>query len=162
MPVAVSAKVVSRPELIEISGRSRRHEERVVFTNGCFDLLHRGHLEYLRAAGCHGDVLLVGVNSDDSVRALKGAGHPYHSEDDRVAMLSEMECVSHVCIFDEVSVEDLVAEVAPDVLVKGGDYRLEDVVGRHAVEEAGGLVLTVPLWEGVSTSDLIRRIRSGV
>ena len=135
--------------------------QRVVFTNGCFDLLHRGHLEYLRAARRLGDVLLVGVNSDDSVRALKGPGHPYQTEDDRVALLSEMECVSHVCAFDEVSVENLVAEVAPDVLVKGGDYRLEEVVGREVVEGAGGLVLAVPLWEGISTSDLIRQIKSG-
>ena len=157
----MSAKVVSRPELIEISGRCRRLGQRVVFTNGCFDLLHRGHLEYLRGARRQGDVLLVGVNGDDSVRALKGPGHPYQTADDRVSLLSEMECVSHVCIFDEVSVENLVVEVAPDVLVKGGDYRLDDVVGRDVVEGAGGLVVTVPLWDGVSTSDLIRRIESG-
>ncbi len=154
-----SCKIVTRERLLEVRRGLGERGQRVVFTNGCFDLLHRGHVEYLRQARALGDVLVVGLNSDESARALKGPGHPIQSQEDRAALLAEMRCVSLVCIFDEPSVEPLVRLLLPDVLVKGGDYSLENVVGREAVEAAGGLVTTVALWEGASTSELTRKIK---
>jgi D-beta-D-heptose 7-phosphate kinase/D-beta-D-heptose 1-phosphate adenosyltransferase len=153
-------KIVSRPCLIAIRADLRRQGRTVVFTNGCFDLLHRGHLEQLRQARRLGDVLVVGLNSDDSTRHLKGPGRPLMGVEDRAALLAELECVGYVCVFEEDSVEGLVGEVLPDVLVKGGDYQLAEVVGRRQVEEAGGRVVTTPLWPGSSTSELLRRIRA--
>jgi len=152
-------KIVSRPQLVEIRRSLRADGARVVFTNGCFDLLHRGHVEYLFESRALGDVLLVGLNGDESVRALKGPGHPLLPAADRAVLLAAMECVSYVTLFDETSVHDLVAELEPDILVKGGDYALRDVVGRRAVEQSGGTVRTVSLFRGASTSDLIQRIR---
>ncbi len=130
----------------------------MVFTNGCFDLLHRGHVEYLREARALGDVLMVGLNSDSSASTLKGPGRPLMTQQDRAALLGELRSVSYVCIFDEPSVAALVAELLPDVLVKGGDYSLAEVVGREVVEEAGGTVRTLSLWTGASSSDLARRL----
>jgi D-beta-D-heptose 7-phosphate kinase/D-beta-D-heptose 1-phosphate adenosyltransferase len=153
-------KIVSRERLLEIRGFLSQRRQRVIFTNGCFDLLHRGHVEYLRQARSLGDFLIVGLNSDDSARALKGPGHPIQPQADRAALLAEMQCVSVVCIFNEPSVENLVQLLLPDVLVKGGDYSLKDVVGRQAVEAAGGLVTTLALWEGASTSELTRKIKN--
>ena len=131
-----------------------------VFTNGCFDLLHRGHVEYLREARTLGDALMVGLNSDTSVAALKGPGRPLMRQQDRAALLCELRSVSYVCIFEEPGVAGLVAELLPDVLVKGGDYSLAEVVGRDAVEGAGGAVRTLSLWTGASSSDLVRRLKS--
>ena len=153
-------KIVSRERLLEIRRCLRQRGQRVIFTNGCFDLLHRGHVEYLRQARGLGDTLIVGLNNDASAGALKGPGHPIQSQEDRAALLAEMQCVSLICIFEEPSVEPLVRLLLPDVLVKGGDYSLEDVVGREVVEAAGGLVATLALWEGASTSELIRQIKS--
>ena len=153
-------KIVSRRRLLEIRRCLGCRGQRVVFTNGCFDLLHRGHLEYLREARRLGDALVVGLNDDDGVRALKGPGHPIQSQEDRAALIAEMQCVSYVCVFGGRSVEPLVRQLLPDVLVEGGDYRLDDIVGREAVEKAGGLVITVVLWEEASTSELIRKIKN--
>lgn len=153
------AAIVSRPQLIALRRLWRRQGKKVVFTNGCFEILHRGHVEYLREAGELGDVLVVGLNSDSSVRALKGPGRPLVSQGDRAALLAEMRSVSHVCIFEEVSVESLVADVLPDILVKGGDYSIEEIVGRERVEESGGRVCALSLRPGLSTSALIERAR---
>jgi len=152
-------KIVSRPALIAIRQQLRQRGEKMVFTNGCFDLLHRAHVEYLREARRLGDVLVVGLNSDASVRALKGPGRPLMDQEDRAVLLAEMQSVSYVCIFAEISVEPLVADLLPDVLVKGGDYRLEEIVGRDLVERAGGVVKALSLWRGGSTSSLIRKIK---
>lgn len=153
------SNLVSRPRLLEIRRRLRAAGKTVVFTNGCFDLLHRGHVEYLREARTLGDALMVGLNSDTSVAALKGPGRPLMPQQDRAALLCELRSVSYVCIFHEPSVAGLVAELLPDVLVKGGDYSLAEVVGREAVEEAGGTVRTLSLRAGASSSDLVRRLR---
>jgi len=132
----------------------------LVFTNGCFDLLHRGHVGYLQAARALGDALVVGLNTDASVRRLgKGDARPVVGEDDRAVVLGALECVDAVCLFDEDTPRDLIAELLPDVLVKGGDYDLEDVVGREEVVAAGGQVILVPFLEGYSTTDLLTRIR---
>ena len=153
------SNLVSRPRLLEIRRQLGAGGKTVVFTNGCFDLLHRGHVEYLREARTLGDALMVGLNSDTSVAALKGPGRPLMPQRDRAALLCELRSVSYVCIFDEPGVAGLVAELLPDVLVKGGDYSLAEVVGREVVEEAGGTVRTLSLWTGASSSDLVRRLK---
>ena len=131
-----------------------------MFTNGCFDLLHRGHVEYLREARALGDELLVGLNGDSSAAAIKGPGHPMLTQEDRAALLCELRSVSYVCIFDEASVESLIAELLPDVLVKGGDYRTDEVVGRDIVERNGGTVRVLTFWEGYSSTEFVRRLGS--
>jgi D-beta-D-heptose 7-phosphate kinase/D-beta-D-heptose 1-phosphate adenosyltransferase len=152
------SKLLSREEAIERFGRPR--QDRVVFTNGCFDLLHRGHVSYLNAAKALGASLVVGVNTDASVRRLnKGSGRPFVSQEDRAYLLASLECVDAVCIFDEDTPLRLISALLPDVLVKGADYAIDQVVGREAVEAAGGLVVLVPLVSGYSTSALLQRIR---
>jgi D-beta-D-heptose 7-phosphate kinase/D-beta-D-heptose 1-phosphate adenosyltransferase len=135
--------------------------ERVVFTNGVFDLLHRGHAEYLAEARTLGDRLVVGLNSDASVRRLKGAGRPIVSQEDRAALLGALACVDLVVVFEEDTPARLIEAVRPDVLVKGGDWPVESIVGRELVESYGGRVLSVPLREGHGTSRLVERIRQG-
>ena len=139
----------------------RRAGEKIVFTNGVFDLLHRGHVEYLQEARALGDRLVVGINSDASVRRLKGPARPVVSAVDRAALLAALACVDLALVFEEDTPERLIREVRPDVLVKGGDWALTEIVGRGFVESCGGLVLTVPLRKGYGTSALIRRIREG-
>ena len=135
--------------------------ESIVFTNGVFDLLHRGHVEYLEEAAALGDRLVVGVNADASVRRLKGPERPLTPEAERVELLEALACVDLVLRFAEETPERLIAEVAPDVLVKGGDWALERIAGREFVEARGGKVLNVPLREGLSTTALLERIRAG-
>lgn len=134
---------------------------KVVFTNGVFDLLHRGHVEYLEEARALGDRLVVGLNTDASVRRLKGAARPIVGEQDRAAVLGALSCVDLVVLFDEDTPQRLIEAVRPAVLVKGGDYAIADIVGREFVESHGGHVATVPLREGLSTSEIVRRIREG-
>ena len=135
--------------------------EAVVFTNGVFDLLHRGHAEYLEEARALGDRLVVGVNSDASVRRLKGPTRPIVSEGDRAGLLGALASVDLVVVFGEDTPERLVRAVRPDLLVKGGDWDLDRIVGREFVESYGGRVLSIPLREGYGTSALIRRIVEG-
>ncbi len=133
----------------------------MVFTNGCFDILHRGHLECLRQAKALGDVLVVGINTDASVRRLKGKGRPYVGEKDRAALVSGLECVDYACTFAEDTPLEIIMELRPDVLVKGGDYSHSEVVGADEVAAWGGEVHLVELVPGISTSDILRRIRDG-
>ena len=135
--------------------------ERIVFTNGVFDLLHRGHAEYLEEAASLGDRLVVGVNSDASVRRLKGPARPIVPEDERAELVGALACVDAVVRFDDDTPERLIREVRPDVLAKGGDWKLEEIVGRELVESLGGQVVRVRLREGFSTSALIERILAG-
>jgi rfaE bifunctional protein nucleotidyltransferase chain/domain len=136
--------------------------ERIVFTNGVFDLLHRGHTEYLAEARGLGDRLVVGVNSDDSVRRLgKGSDRPLVPQGDRAAVVAALASVDMVVVFDDDTPERLIREVRPMVLVKGGDWAPERIVGRELVESRGGRVVSVRLREGLSTSTLIERVRSG-
>lgn len=146
--------------MLTIRSELRSAQKKVVFTNGCFDLLHRGHIEYLRKARTLGDVLMVGLNSDNSVTALKGVGRPIMPQEDRAALLCELRSVSYVCIFDEPNVAKLVRTLLPDVLVKGGDYSLGDVIGRDVVEKSGGVVMTMSRSVKISSSDLIHKVQS--
>jgi len=157
MPRSIASKIAS----LEALGRERarlRAEGRVfVFTNGCFDLLHAGHVEYLDFARRQGDVLAVGMNSDDSIRTLKGPTRPVVPQADRALLLAALECVDYVVIFDETHVERLIAELLPDVLVKGED-RKDWVCGREIVEQNGGRVVLAPVVQGRSTTNIIGTI----
>ena len=154
-------KVVTVPELMVELGRAHgeKREGKIVFTNGCFDILHAGHTMYLQKAAEYGDILIVGVNSDLSVKRLKGSARPVNKAEDRTAVLAALECVSYVVVFDEDTPENLIHAVKPDVLVKGGDYEDKAVAGAHFVEENGGKVVFIPLLEGRSTTNMIDKVR---
>jgi D-beta-D-heptose 7-phosphate kinase/D-beta-D-heptose 1-phosphate adenosyltransferase len=152
-----SIKRLDAEALIAEVGRRRQAGQSIVFTNGCFDLLHIGHTRLLRAAAEMGDFLVVGINSDASVRQLKGAGRPINLQGDRAELLAALECVDAVTVFDTPTPLDLIRAIGPDVLVKGGDYRPDQVVGRAEVEAAGGRLVLIPLVEGQSSSRLIQQ-----
>lgn len=157
-PRSPADKVMSRPQVVSHFGQGR--SGRLVFTNGCFELLHAGHVTYLDRARALGDALVVGVNSDASARRLgKGAGRPIVNQHDRALVVAALESVDAVCLFEEDTPERLIEEIVPDVLVKGSDWRLEDVVGRDVVEAAGGRVELVPILEERSTTEILRRAR---
>lgn len=135
------------------------HEKKVVFTNGCFDLLHQGHIDYLATAADKGDVLIIGLNTDASVKRLKGEERPVQDERSRALILASLRFVNAVVLFDQDTPYDLIKLVKPDVLVKGSDYQAEDIVGYDVVMENGGEVITVDFLDGFSTSGLINRIK---
>lgn len=153
------AKILSRAQLLERYGRPR--SGRLVFTNGCFDILHPGHVQYLDEARRLGTALVVGVNTDSSVRRLKGEGRPLVPQGARALVLAGLGAVDAVTLFDEDTPRELIAALLPDVLVKGGDYAPDAVVGRAEVEAAGGEVRILPFRDGHSTTALERRIRGG-
>lgn len=155
----MSEKVVARKDLIDARQRLRERGKRVVFTNGCFDLLHPGHVHYLAEARALGDALIVALNSDLSVRRLKGEGRPILNEQERAEVMAALAVVDFVTVFDEDTPRELIAALLPDVLVKGGDWPVEQIVGREEVVAAGGRVLSLPYLKGSSTSDIIQRIR---
>jgi rfaE bifunctional protein nucleotidyltransferase chain/domain len=150
--------VVSRAELVKIRQELRRAGKRVVFTNGCFDILHRGHVDYLTKAKALGDILIVGLNADDSVRQLKGPGRPIVGEEDRAVILAALAVVDFVSIFAEGTPYELIRAVVPDILVKGADWRAEEIVGRDVVEAAGGSVHTIDYLPNRSTTGIIQKI----
>jgi D-glycero-beta-D-manno-heptose 1-phosphate adenylyltransferase len=153
-------KIVSREGAVQRVRELKRQGKRVVFTNGCFDLLHPGHTRYLGQARELGDVLIVAVNSDRSVRALKGPGRPVVPERERAEMLAALKCVEYVTIFDDLTPQVLIAELLPQVLVKGSDWGPNEIVGREEVEAAGGTVVSMPVIPGYSTSALIEKIKA--
>lgn len=155
-----SEKIIPVGELPAHIKRLRESGTCVVFTNGCFDILHVGHTRYLQAARALGDKLVVAINSDRAVRELKGAHRPIVPEAERAEMLAALSCVDYVTIFDELSPRSLIARTLPDVLVKGGDYNLDEIHGREEVEAAGGRVVAVPLVEGASTTGIIERVKA--
>ena len=152
-------KVVTKDEIIEIL--KNREGKIVVFTNGCFDILHYGHVSYLSKAANQGDILIVGLNSDESVRRLKGVTRPVNSQYDRSNILAALECVDYVVIFGDETPESLIESIKPHVLVKGADYKPEQVVGREFVESYGGRLELIPFIENHSTSNIISKIRKG-
>lgn len=158
----MSGKILSGDELQNEREHLRAEGKRLVFTNGCFDILHVGHVRYLTEARKLGDALLVAINSDRSVRELKGEGRPVMSAEERAEMLAALRAVDYVTVFDDSSPRSLIARLLPDVLVKGGDYNLDEIHGREEVEAAGGRVLSLPFIEGASTSSVIERIRRAV
>ena len=152
-------RVVSEERLLQLAADAREHGERLVMTNGCFDLLHAGHVAYLEEAAALGDRLIVAVNDDESVRRLKGEGRPVNPLEQRMAVLAGLAAVDWVVPFGEDTPERLIGRVLPDVLVKGGDYRPEEIAGHRAVTEAGGEVVVLPFREGCSSSGIIAGIR---
>ncbi len=136
----------------------RKQRKKVVFTNGCFDIIHRGHIEYLSRSKALGDVLIVGVNSDDSVRRIKGPKRPIVGEGDRAFIVANLAPVDYVCLFSEDTPLELISALVPDVLVKGADWKIDEIVGRDVVERAGGTVATIEFLPNRSTSGLISRI----
>jgi rfaE bifunctional protein nucleotidyltransferase chain/domain len=153
-------RVKSRSELIDILSKAKREGKRVVLTNGCFDLLHAGHLHAFLEAKKHGELLVVAINSDDSVRALKGTERPFVLQEQRAKMIAGLRVVDYVVIFDELDPLSIVTDLKPDVLVKGEDWAEGTIIGQDVVESGGGKVVRVPLLEGFSTTDLINKIKS--
>ena len=150
--------LINHVQLQQERSRARETGQVVVFTNGCFDLLHRGHVELLQQAKALGDILVVGLNSDVSVRAIKGPGRPFVPQEDRAMMLRALRCVDEVIIFDEPTPARLIEALQPDILVKGGDWPIDQIVGADTVAHEGGKVLSLPLRPGYSTTALIERI----
>ena len=154
-----SPAVLTLDEAILWFGREKRNRRRIVFTNGCFDVLHPGHIRSLEQARDLGDALIVGLNSDASVRQLKGAGRPVLPEQERAEILAALECVDGVVVFDDLTPREVISRLLPDVLVKGGDWAGDKIVGREEVEAAGGRVVSAPVVPGYSTTDILRKIR---
>ncbi len=152
--------IVEFDEIEKISKVLKKQGKIIVFTNGCFDILHRGHIEYLAKAKEFGDVLIVGLNSDSSVERLKGKGRPINSQEDRSKILDSLKPVDYVVIFEEDTPLQLIQIIQPDVLVKGGDYKLEDIIGAEFVLTHGGRVEIVPYLEGKSTTKIIEQIKN--
>ena len=152
------AKILSLDQLRMERESLRQAGRRVVFTNGCFDLIHPGHVNYLQEARRLGDALIVALNSDRSVRALKGEKRPILNQDERAEVMAALACVDYVTVFDDPTPREIIAALLPDVLVKGGDWGIEQIIGREEVEAAGGEVLSLPFIEGCSTTDIIERI----
>lgn len=152
-------KILSPEEMLRERQRLRAAGKRLVFTNGVFDLLHVGHVRYLAHARALGDALVVAINSDRTVRELKGPDRPIFDQAERAEILAALRSVDYVTIFDAVSPRSLIAKLLPDVLVKGGDYDLDQIHGREEVEAAGGNVISLPFVEGASTSTLIERMK---
>ena len=151
-------KIKTKEELHRIVEELKKKGKRIVFTNGCFDLLHLGHIRYLEKARGLGDLLVVGVNSDRSVQALKGPKRPILPEEERAEILSSLGSIDYVTVFDELTPLELISSLLPHVLVKGGDWTKENIVGKEVVERAGGVVVLLPFVEGSSTSSLIETI----
>ena len=143
---------------IEIINRIKAERKKIVFTNGCFDLLHVGHIRYLAQAKKLGDFLIIGLNSDSSVKELKGEDRPINSFEDRATLLSAIESVDSVIMFEEQTPENLIKDIVPDILVKGGDYNIEDIVGYQTVIQNGGQVKTLSFYDGYSSTNYINKI----
>jgi rfaE bifunctional protein nucleotidyltransferase chain/domain len=154
------AKIKTLEEFTQIREQLRQGGQKLVFTNGCFDILHVGHIRYLSQARALGDVLVVALNSDHSVRENKGEGRPIVPQNERAEVLSALACVDYVFVFDEVTPQHVIDTIVPDVLVKGADWGIGEIVGRDTVREAGGMVQNIPLTEGSSTSGIISRVLS--
>ena len=155
------SKVLTIEEAILRFGPGKRNGRKVVFTNGCFDLLHPGHIRGFEMARRMGDALIVGLNGDASVRQLKGSARPVIPEQERAEILSALECVDAVVIFNELTPREVISQLLPDILVKGGDWPGDQIVGREEVEAAGGRVVSIPVVPGYSTSAILQKIREG-
>lgn len=152
-------KIVAREKIPGLVKELQKQNKKVVFTNGCFDILHSGHVVLLEKARSEGDVLVLGINTDDSVRRLKGAPRPINDQIERARVLAGLEAVSYVTFFEEDTPAQIIKDILPDVLVKGGDYALDEIVGRKTIQDNGGRVVTIPLVKGRSTSNIIKKIK---
>lgn len=158
----MNKKVKPLSGLKKILRQFKRKNKRIVFTNGCFDILHRGHVEYLQKAKSLGDILIVGINSDVSVKKLKGKGRPINTQGDRAKILASLEFVDFVTIFDEETPLNLINEVRPDILAKGGDWKAEEIIGGNCVKSYGGRVAVINYLKGYSTTKLLNAIKKRI
>jgi D-glycero-beta-D-manno-heptose 1-phosphate adenylyltransferase len=154
----VSAKIVSLEDLLRLCAGWRLQGKKIVFTNGCFDLLHLGHVEYLSKASDHGGILIVGLNTDNSVKKIKGDHRPINNEHSRAMVLASLSFVDAVVLFEEETPYELIKAIHPDILVKGKDYKPEDIVGYDILKSTGGEIITIDLTEGYSTTGTEQRI----
>ena len=152
-------KLKSWEEIFEIVRNLKASGEKIVFTNGCFDIIHAGHIKYLYEASELGDILIIGLNSDESVKKLKGKNRPINSELDRATVLSSLTIIDYIVIFQEDTPYKLIEHIKPDILVKGGDWKPEEIVGSDIVMKNGGIVKSLIFKEGFSTTDLIEKIK---
>lgn len=155
----ITHKIYTRETLLREVNGQRVLGRKIVFTNGCFDILHHGHLDLLAKAANHGNMLVVGINTDSSVQRLKGPTRPVTNEQDRLFQLASLLCTDAVCLFDEDTPEELIKQLKPDVLVKGGDYTIDKIVGADFVQQYGGRVEIIPFVEGYSTTGIINKIQ---
>ncbi len=153
-------KIVSQSKLAKILARAQKSGKKAVFTNGCFDIIHAGHVKYLADAKRLGDILVIGLNSDRSVKRLKGPSRPVNIEADRAKVLAALESVDYVTKFGEDTPEKLIRKLSPDILVKGGDWKIDDIVGGDHVRSRGGKVVRIKFVKGRSTSSVIKKIAS--
>jgi len=155
---SIVKKIVSLDQLLPIVEKLKGQNKSVVFTNGCFDIIHRGHIEYLAKASDHGDLFVIGLNTDNSVRKLKGESRPVNSEEARAIVLASIQFVDYVVLFEEETPYNLIQAIKPNVLIKGGDYKPENIVGYDIVIKNGGRVETIPFVEGFSTTSILHKI----
>ena len=154
------SKVKKISEIKKVIAHLRKKRKKIVFTNGCFDILHYGHIKYLQKCRSLGQALIVGVNSDSSVKKIKPKGRPVTGQKERAAIISALQCVDYVTIFNEITPEKIIKIIAPDILAKGADWRKKDIVGRSVVEKRGGRVVSVPFVKGFSTTRILKRIKN--
>lgn len=155
----VQNKIYDRATLARECNIWRNTQKKIVFTNGCFDILHHGHLDLLARAADKGNILIVGINTDSSIKRIKSNGRPVTNERDRAFQVASLLCTDAVCLFDEDTPENLIKIIRPDVLVKGGDYKIDQIVGADFVESLGGEVAVIPFVDGYSTTSIIERIK---
>ena len=158
--ISTQKKIQSRKALKQIAAQARSRHKHLVFTNGCFDILHAGHVTYLEKAKSFGDLLIVGLNSDSSVRRIKGPGRPVNSENDRLRVLAALQAVDYVTVFSEDTPLNLIGEIKPDVLAKGADWKEDQIAGAKEVRSWGGSIKRVRLVPGRSTSRILQKIKS--
>ncbi|MCD6225078.1 MAG: D-glycero-beta-D-manno-heptose 1-phosphate adenylyltransferase [Deltaproteobacteria bacterium] len=152
-------KIIKSEDISSKIQAFKKNGKRIVFTNGCFDILHAGHVRYLAAAGAEGDILVVGLNSDKSVKSIKGNKRPIISQDQRAEVLAALESVNYITIFNEPDPFKLICRIKPDVLVKGADWEEKDIIGADIVKKNGGRIVRVDIVQNISTSDIIQRIK---
>lgn len=151
-------KIISLHRLLKIISSLKKRNKKIVFTNGCFDILHLGHISYLNKAKALADILVVGVNSDSSVKSIKGQNRPINTLQDRMKVLSNMECIDYICAFNQTTPLNLIKKLRPDILVKGSDWKNKDIIGADFVESYKGKVTTIAFKKGYSTTNLIKKI----
>lgn len=155
----ITDKIVNIDKLIKEISIDKYFKRKIIFTNGCFDLLHIGHLTYLNKAKEYGDILIVGLNSDKSVKRLKGKNRPINSENDRAYILASMESIDYVIIFDEDTPYNIIDKIKPNILIKGNDYKIEEIAGNDIVRNNGGEVILIPIIKNISTTNIINKIK---
>lgn len=153
-------KILNRKNLSSVIKSLKKKNKKIVFTNGCFDLLHLGHIDYLNKAKSKGDILIVGLNSDSSVRKIKGNLRPINSQKSRIAVLSALECIDYIAPFNETTPLNLIRQVVPDVLIKGADWKAKDIIGAQVVLKNKGKIARIPYVKGFSTSSIIKKIKA--